>query len=401
MSHTVTYRTTVSTFRNSTPFTQVKRPLVFPGNLNRPPVAPRIPKKQIAKLVGGQILRKFSPPLAVALTAYDLYQAWHSVGSAITIDNWNPAVDLAPGWVLGATWGYPWSASHDAFPTTPDRWNYYLGFPLNGPLNTTKFNIPALQTTIDQQAGTSLVPASTDTIFVQDANVDGHPWWSITSVYRLDRDPAYPSPTALPEPMPEVIPQIRPVQSPFFRPVPGPMPGTWYQPNTHPKYHKHRAPKPAPKPKPNLPLEIILDPINQKILKISAGAGAGSGRTSQDKIKRRERKTQVRGAGYQVLKRVADGLGEIVEWIDILSKSAGWRYDRFVGGGRMYNKVHYLFLGGGLQNIDFDDLLANIVLNEIEDRFYAGLGNMGKTAAQNLNLTVGAQTGSFMRRSQI
>lgn len=104
---------------------------------------------------------------------------------------------------------------------------------------------------------------------------------------------------------------------------------------------------------------------------------------------------------YAVLRSFADGVGEIREWVDILSEAAGYeKYDKRIPkalwGNETQKKMFYLFALGGFNNIDFDDLALLVVENEIEDAFYGFLGTLSKSAARRLGMTVGPQTGLVM-----
>lgn len=59
-------------------------------------------------------------------------------------------------------------------------------------------------------------------------------------------------------------------------------------------------------------------------------------------------------------------------------------------------KIWYLFEGGGLNSIDYDLLGQLIIENELEDLVFGGLGRMSKSAAINLDMLLGPQTGQVL-----
>lgn len=100
---------------------------------------------------------------------------------------------------------------------------------------------------------------------------------------------------------------------------------------------------------------------------------------------------------YAVLKTLANTLGETKEWTDILAEAAG--YPGFSSGPferghhQTVQKAWWLFIDGGINEIDFDLLAVLVIENEIEDFVIGVAGQMSKFAARSLGLTVGPQTG--------
>lgn len=102
---------------------------------------------------------------------------------------------------------------------------------------------------------------------------------------------------------------------------------------------------------------------------------------------------------YNVLKQLANAMGETKEWIDILAEAANYkRGSKLVPrsirkGHETAAKAYWLFAAGGLNQIDFAHLGVLVVENEIEDRVFGFFGRLGQTGSRNLGLTVGVQTG--------
>lgn len=102
---------------------------------------------------------------------------------------------------------------------------------------------------------------------------------------------------------------------------------------------------------------------------------------------------------YDVLKGLANFMGEVKEWIDILAEAAGYDGVSFTAplsiqdGHETVKKAWWLFVDAGINDIDFQTLAVLVIENEIEDRVIGEIGKMSKLAAQSLNLTVGPQTG--------
>lgn len=106
---------------------------------------------------------------------------------------------------------------------------------------------------------------------------------------------------------------------------------------------------------------------------------------------------------WMVMKKLANAGGETKEYLDIFADATGyWKGSIFLPielrntGKETQAKWWWLFEGGGLRNLDWEELAVLIVENEIEDLIYGALGQLSKAAAQSLNLTVGPQTGLVM-----
>lgn len=114
---------------------------------------------------------------------------------------------------------------------------------------------------------------------------------------------------------------------------------------------------------------------------------------------------------FFALKKLANAGGETKEWVDIFAQAAG--YDDFVlrqragferlggpvpediddGKHETQKKIYYLFWMDGINAVDFDELWELARENVVEDIAYGALGQLSRSAAQNLGLTVGPQTG--------
>lgn len=106
---------------------------------------------------------------------------------------------------------------------------------------------------------------------------------------------------------------------------------------------------------------------------------------------------------YGMLRLLADSLGETREWVDIFAKATGYIRGSMMlpknlrnTGNEVQAKLYWLFVVTGVNSIDWEQLAMLVVENEIEDRIYGFLGQLSKSAAQSLNLTVGPQTGLVM-----
>ncbi len=106
---------------------------------------------------------------------------------------------------------------------------------------------------------------------------------------------------------------------------------------------------------------------------------------------------------YRVLKRFANAGGEIKEWTDILAQASGYIKGSMMlpedlrdTGKETQAKLYWLFVVAGINYIDWDLLAELVIDNEIEDAIYGFAGQLSKSAAQSLGLTVGPQTGLVM-----
>lgn len=114
----------------------------------------------------------------------------------------------------------------------------------------------------------------------------------------------------------------------------------------------------------------------------------------------RERKVRF-GAAGKALWAFAAGLGEVDELAEILAEASEYHPDSMIipeGFPRDTALAHiwWLFWAGGIHHIDFEQLKELLIENEIEDRIFGALGQMGGSAARNLGLTVGPQTGPVL-----
>lgn len=102
---------------------------------------------------------------------------------------------------------------------------------------------------------------------------------------------------------------------------------------------------------------------------------------------------------YAVLKGFANALGEMREWVDILAEASHYikgsimipEEIRF--GHEVQAKLYWLFVVGGINFLDWDELAVLVIENEGEDLIYGFAGKLSKFAAIHLDLTVGPQTG--------
>ncbi len=106
---------------------------------------------------------------------------------------------------------------------------------------------------------------------------------------------------------------------------------------------------------------------------------------------------------YFVLKKFANSGGEAKEWIDIFAEATG-----YIKGSKMLPdhlrdtgketqaKMYWLFVITGLNSLDWE-LLGDLVrYNTLEDIAFGFAGQLSKSAARSLGLTVGPQTGLVM-----
>ena len=94
----------------------------------------------------------------------------------------------------------------------------------------------------------------------------------------------------------------------------------------------------------------------------------------------KETKGSVGGASYDGLKAVADLLGETVEMLDVISAAAGLPKNLLPK-----EQVKLLFVEGKIAQVDFEELIKQLLLNEIEDRAYAALGDWAKKVTRDLS----------------
>ncbi len=106
---------------------------------------------------------------------------------------------------------------------------------------------------------------------------------------------------------------------------------------------------------------------------------------------------------WGVLKAFANAGGEAKEWTDILAEASGYIKGSMMlpedlrdTGKETQAKIYWLFVVTGINSLDWDRLAELIVENEIEDLVYGFAGQLSKSAAQSLGMTVGPQTGLVM-----
>lgn len=184
--------------------------------------------------------------------------------------------------------------------------------------------------------------------------------------------------------------------------LPNPVPGASPAGLPVPRYLPQRdlAPKlrraPRWKPTNNLTITIRLPslrPFSKGGVDIKHNTPRSRDRPKDDKAKPANQFV------YAVLKKLANTMGEAKEWTDILAEAAGYDGVSFTApqpiqkGHETVKKAWWLFVDGGINNIDFKLLAELVIENEIEDFLIGIAGQMSKSAAQSLGLTVGPQTG--------
>lgn len=196
-------------------------------------------------------------------------------------------------------------------------------------------------------------------------------------------------PKMLPQPLPEAVPFGQPLPVPGYVPAYRPVPD--------------RAPRPRPRPRVrrrartrnNLSISIRINP--------RPGARPGQDVVIRSNVPSvRDGSSKAKPASqfvHDVLKGLANALGEGKEWIDILAEAAGYdRNTRVVPasidrGHETAAKAYDLFVNGTINQVDFDLLAVLVIENEIEDFLIGLAGRASKSAAIHLDLTVGPQTG--------
>lgn len=206
-----------------------------------------------------------------------------------------------------------------------------------------------------------------------------------------------------PNPVPGLNWPTQPVQLPLPLPMPAPFPPPAPVPRQKPEYRPRYnsledlsprlRPRPRWRPARNMQITINLRPGPSRRPGQAVVFRSDVPRVRNDDLKAAPASQFV----YDVLKSLANAMGEVKEWIDILADAAGWKPNpklKLFGAGHVTaDKAIWLFAQHGLNNIDFERLAVLIVENEIEDRLFAVAGKLSKSAARSLNLTIGPQTG--------
>lgn len=324
-------------------------------------LAQRAALKDIAKLVVGAALRSNIATLATLQTLGFLY--------SITVqpDNFPGFDAINPGW----------------------RWPSVAGPPFFDPIGSYAPNFLDVGPWRDDPAPRSLL----------DTNDVGPPPFGLGIRYWGDfgTNP-YPDevpgvnwprkarymPETLPAPVPAIAPALQPANR-FSR-----------------KYRKtedlSRKTRPRPRWRPNRNMRITIN------LRPTRGARPGTTvRTRSDVARiRGDDDGKAKPANqfvYAVLKELANAMGETKEWIDILAEASGYdRRTRVVPSGidkghETAAKAYWLFVGQGVNNIDWGELQRLVRENAVEDFLIGIAGRMSKSAARSLGLTVGPMTG--------
>lgn len=165
-------------------------------------------------------------------------------------------------------------------------------------------------------------------------------------------------------------------------------------------------PDPYWTPRAGFEFELNLEPV----------PGRDFFRVRNDPPRKRDGNPKIKPANqfiWAVLKKIANAGGEFKEYIDIFAEATGYQpgsiflpkrlrgtdTGRLTGRGDQLQtqaKTWWLFVGGGLNHLDWSLLATLLIENEIEDFVYGQLGKLSKSAAQSLDLTVGPQTGLAM-----
>lgn len=106
---------------------------------------------------------------------------------------------------------------------------------------------------------------------------------------------------------------------------------------------------------------------------------------------------------YLVLKRFANAGGEVKEWTDIFAEATGYIKGSMMLPERLRDtgletqaKLYWLFVVAGLDFLDWEELAVLVLYNAAEDAVFGFMGELSKSAAQSLGMTVGPQTGLVM-----
>lgn len=178
---------------------------------------------------------------------------------------------------------------------------------------------------------------------------------------------------SVPSPMPvEGLPAPMPVRSPMFDPNPGPgrIPGR--------KLSRRKWPRPRSHSQ-NVTLTVY--PSGKVALDLDTPAKPPPRGV-------REKKAAFGSRGYWFMRHIADAAGEAVEFLDILGEAAG--APKYLSPAET---VSWLFLEGGIQNVDWVKFNQLLLDNKVEDWTYGKIGEGSKGASQELGLSFGVQSG--------
>lgn len=106
---------------------------------------------------------------------------------------------------------------------------------------------------------------------------------------------------------------------------------------------------------------------------------------------------------WYVMKKFANAGGEIKEWTDILAQASGYiRGSKLLPkelrntGKETQAKLYWVVYITGFNSIDWEELAVLTLENEVEDLLFGFAGQLSRSAAQGLGMTVGPQTGLVM-----
>lgn len=100
---------------------------------------------------------------------------------------------------------------------------------------------------------------------------------------------------------------------------------------------------------------------------------------------------------FEVVRQILNGTTEALDLLSLVADASHYHPDSLIIPksikGDFNKKLWWLFIGGGINHVDFTELAISVRENEAEDRVYGLAGRMSKYAAQHLNLHLGPQTG--------
>lgn len=106
-----------------------------------------------------------------------------------------------------------------------------------------------------------------------------------------------------------------------------------------------------------------------------------------------ERKVRMAGRAVAIGKAIANAGGEFIEFVDLAAAASGWKYNKWESGTYLQQKMRHLFLEGGINRVNWDEMWDSMLENQIEDWALGKSGQAAGEVGKDIGRVTGVQTG--------
>lgn len=99
------------------------------------------------------------------------------------------------------------------------------------------------------------------------------------------------------------------------------------------------------------------------------------------------------GRAVAIGKVIANAGGEFIEFVDLAAAASGWKYNKWESGTYLQQKMRHLFLEGGINRVNWDEMWDSMLENQIEDWALGKSGQAAGEVGKDIGRVTGVQTG--------